>query len=245
MKHSKSNQFLYGILLTTLVVFSTACSNKNLFLKQSSDFSSQSTSINDSTAAPLQQKVTFPAYARLTHAPILNEETELFVSTQSDQTTCLVQSVSKLMSPNEQLCLEIPDLCWSEKIALLSKAEDYTCSQAYKALEVLNKQPDQKCIEKIEDLTLDEINLFLNNPEIYTIDLSSSNSNLLVNLSESNLEPLILNKSTNLPAVSKIKLDRSCRCNYIFGDQKDTITQYYEYPALFEHCRAHFSDTYN
>jgi len=245
MKQTSLKKNIMKILfLLAFVSLSTACSNNNIFLKQSSDLSSDLSSqipLNNNTTEPQKQSVAYPSYARIKNSTIQYIETELLVNTQADQKNCLIQSISKPSGTQEQLCLDIPDLCWSNNIALVNRDHDFTCAQTYRALEIAKTKTNQHCFEKVESLTSTEIS-HVANPLIYNISLNDNDANLMINLSEAGLESLAQNQITTLSALSLIKLDSSCRCSYSFGNADSAM--HYEYPALPEHCRTHFPDSY-
>jgi hypothetical protein len=250
MEHNISTKILRGLLLVGVMGLGSACS-KNVFMKESENLSSQSeTPLNLINSIPSKITVAYPSYAKVNNSPLQYIETELFVNTQNDKKTCLIQSISKPEGANEQLCVDIPDLCWSNSVASVSKETDFTCAQAYRALEISKVQPDQQCNEKI-DLLSEKEKEQVYTPDVYTISLSSSDASLLLNPAEANLNAIIQTQLTNLPQLTNIKLDSACRCHYTFENSSIDATGgmtsgiKYEYPSLPEHCHSHFANFYN
>jgi len=201
--------------------------------------------------------VNFPFYVQSVNIPLQSEQTELFIIPQADLHTCQVQSFNKPVG-GDQLCLDVPDLCWSNIVTTLDRDKDFTCAQAFQAQTITSTKVNNSCVPRTDFLSSKELQQ-INDPQIYAItsglSLLDPESSQLSNLPsiQSFFET---QQAQALPLLQAITLDDSCRCSYsseigqtdLFPNGNNNTSSLaplsFKYPALPEHCHAHFSDTY-
>jgi hypothetical protein len=200
------------------------------------------------STAPLSMngtKVTYPSYANVANVPYQYARTQIFVNPQLDNQTCTVVAQTDLLESG--LCTELPDLCESYTITTVHRTSDFTCHQAFRAIEILNRQSSKTCQPQSQALSNQELEQ-INNPNIYeTINEPTTDSTTTESLTYAVPINLIDHPETDgatpdpktvLPILSTIAIDSSCNCTY---NSSGSTTVIYKYPALEAHCHSHFN----
>ncbi len=230
MAVSKNSLILYMVFAS---IFGIGCSQVDFLQKKNSDFSSYSLPPNpistpSATTLPASVSVMYPSYAKITNMPTLYEQSEILVNPQADNNSC---AMTAFISPIENnLCFDVPELCWTTQINIVTKSSDYTCAQAFRAQDILTARGGNACIASTQNLSSIEISQ-INDPTIYKVDSDAADTS-----------GAIPDPGTVLPTLNSISMDSACRCHY---SSNVTPTYIYKYPAMEEHCRNHFSDTYH
>ncbi|MEY4617621.1 MAG: hypothetical protein RJB66_2581 [Pseudomonadota bacterium] len=215
----------FGLVLGAAALL-VSCYKLGLNGTQSGEFSSQiPTSANSGELI-----VSYPSYSKVTNQD-QTEQSEILVNPQADESTCEIVELTGPISSSSGLnvCETLPDLCWTNKLASVTRTYDRTCAQAFRAADLLKSRAQNNCRAEsfsLSGLEKDQIN----NPSLYRIGTESATLNVQ-----------IASATAVIQQIDTITLESSCRCNYSSSNESAGI---YKFPALEEHCRTYFSEVY-
>jgi hypothetical protein len=177
------------------------------------------------------QQVSYPATVKETEFLFSDIEHQIMVKTNSDSLSCQVL-VSTQIIKNRFLCDEFSFYCETKVLETVQRTTDYTCAREFRAKEILFSRSNASCSISNQDLSAEEMT-HLNNPSIYIIKTPDVNGEAIASF---------ISPTATIPLLKEIRLDADCRCVYTASGWEGKVT--YEYPALEEHCRAHFGAFY-
>ena len=185
-----------------------------------------------SLASMVTASVVFPSYANLLDVAE-EKQSEILVNPQNDKTTChIVELIGPADAfPEIKTCEGLPDLCWTNTLAIVDREGDPTCRQAFRASEILNSRNAQICPllkASLSHSEMDEVRASANTGEA----ISQTASSALIPI------PLFGSMAADIDTIS---IDAACRCHYSSSKLELNNIQW---PALERHCQSHFSEIY-